>query len=79
MENRIGKIVIGFFLLVAIYGIINSFLVAKKEKIYTVGQVYESSEPGQRGKTYFLDILSTIKNMKAAQAAYTHFQPIKMD
>jgi hypothetical protein len=53
MENHIPKIVIGFFIFLVIYGIINSLYRSTKEKIYTVAVIYEKSGPGKRGRTYY--------------------------
>jgi hypothetical protein len=53
MEKQIPKIIIGFFIFLAIFGIINSLYLSKKEKIYTVALIYEKSESGKRGRTYY--------------------------
>lgn len=53
MGKHMPKIVIGIFILLAIYGIVNSFFISKKEKIFTIGEIYDRSDPGKRGRTYF--------------------------
>ena len=53
MEKYIPKIIIGGFIIIAIFGIINSIFLSKKEKIYTLGIIYDKSEPGKRGSTYY--------------------------
>lgn len=53
MENRIGRFVVGLFIFFAFYGVVNSFFLSKKKKIYTVALVYDSSGPAKNGTTYF--------------------------
>ncbi len=53
MEKLIPKIVITVFVLLAVFGIVNSFFLSTKQKIYTVGVIYEKYESGKRGRTYY--------------------------
>jgi hypothetical protein len=53
MEKYIPRIVIGAFILLALYGIINSVFLSQKPKLFTVGRIYEKSSPGKRGSTFY--------------------------
>jgi hypothetical protein len=53
MQNIIPRIIIGIFILVAIYGIVNSIILSSKKKVYTVAQIYKKSGAGKRGRTYY--------------------------
>lgn len=53
MESIIAKTIIGLFIALAIFGIINSIYLSKKEKIYTVGKIYDKTEPGRKTTYYF--------------------------
>jgi hypothetical protein len=43
------------FLLIAVYGIVNYYIISKKEKLFTIGRVYNISEMGKNGRTYFFE------------------------
>ena len=53
MEISILKIVTGIFVAIAILGLVNSLIISKEEKIFTIGKIYDTSEPGKRGTTYY--------------------------
>jgi hypothetical protein len=53
MENTIAKTIVGLFICLALFGIINSVYSSKKEKIYTIGKIYEKTEPGKKTTYYF--------------------------
>ncbi len=53
MEGIIAKTIIGLFIALAIFGIINSIYLSKKGKIYTVGKIYDRTEPGRKTTYYF--------------------------
>ena len=52
MQNKLPKIIIGLFILISIYGIINFIVRSEKPKIYTIGKIYKKSASGKRGSTY---------------------------
>jgi len=55
MEKSLFKIIIVFYILIAIFGIINSVRLSKKEKIFTVAKIYDRSAIGKSGRTYYFN------------------------
>jgi hypothetical protein len=48
-----AKVVVGVFLLIAVYGVVTRIIRSNKNRIYTVGRVYANSGPGKNGATYY--------------------------
>lgn len=53
MEKNIARIVVLLFISLAIFGLINSLYLSKREKIYTIGKIYDRTEPGRKTTYYF--------------------------
>jgi len=61
MEKNIPKIVVGIFIAIAVSGIINSFYLSSKEKIYTIGKIYSRTNPGRKTTYFFVYIIGKDK------------------
>ena len=52
MKKYILGIVIGLFIAIAVFGIVNFLYLSNKEKIYSISIIYDRSGPGKSGSTY---------------------------